>query len=150
MGEDLSDKLIERLITALASQVAVSDPRALTAKAIEALGELSRAEARVFFGSAGHLVHYGSETHELEALIESISNIQRMETDADAALAPGDMVRLVGELPRELNGYDSTWLSETTFVVRYVGPDATVDVQPTLIEDFVIETVPTENLRPTS
>ena len=72
---------------------------------------------------------------------------QRQETAIDAAFAPGDRGRLVGELPVELDGYDSTWLSQTPFVIRYVGPDATADVQPTLLEDYVIETVPIANLR---
>lgn len=58
-------------------------------------------------------------------------------------------MRLVGGLPDGLDGYDPTWLSETPFVIRYVGPDATADVQPTLLEDYVIETVPIENLERT-
>ena len=150
VDEDASNKVIERLINALASQVAASDSRVLAPAAIEAFGELDRAETREIFGSAGHLVHYGSETEELELLMELISKIQRQETDVNAALAPGDVVRLAGELPSGLDGYDSTWLSETPFVIRYVGPDATADVQPALLEDYVIETVPIENLKRTS
>ncbi|MFC7488461.1 hypothetical protein ACOCJ7_08820 [Knoellia sp. CPCC 206453] len=90
MDEDVSESVIARLIAALASQVAVSDPRGLAPAAIEALSDLSRAEAREIFSSAGHLVHYGSETDELEALIESISTNQRRKADAGAALATGD------------------------------------------------------------
>lgn len=147
MDEEVSGKVIERLIRALASQVVASDSRVLAPDAIEAFGGLNRAETREIFGSAGHLVHYGTETEGLELLMELISRIQRQEADVNAALAPGDVVRLVGELPHGLDGYDSTWLSETPFVIRYVGPDATADVQPTLLEDYVIETIPIENLQ---
>jgi len=150
VDEDVSITVIERLICALASQVVASNSRVLAPDAVEAFGGLNRAETRGIFGSAGHLVHYGSETEELELLMELISKIQRQQTDVNVALAPGDVVRLVGELPDVLDGYDSTWLSETPFVIRYVGPDATADVQPTLLEDYVIETVPVENLKRTS
>jgi hypothetical protein len=57
-------------------------------------------------------------------------------------------VRLAGQLPASLAEYDETWLRETVFVVRYVGDDATVDVQPDLNEDYVIQTVPTANVTP--
>jgi hypothetical protein len=55
----------------------------------------------------------------------------------------------VGEPPASLAAYDPTWLRETVFIVRYVGDDATVDVQPELIEDYTIETVPIAIVRPT-
>jgi len=51
-------------------------------------------------------------------------------------------------LPESLAGYDATWLRETVFVVRYVGRDATVDVQPDLTEDYVIATVPAAIVEP--
>ena len=54
---------------------------------------------------------------------------------------PGDEVRLVGEVPVSLANYDETWLRETTFVVRYVGRNAMVGLQPDLIEDYVVATV---------
>jgi hypothetical protein len=61
----------------------------------------------------------------------------------------GDTARLVGELPHNLEAYDPTWLRETVFIVRYVGDDATVDVQPELMDDYVIETVPIALVRST-
>ncbi|ADU11479.1 hypothetical protein ML5_6035 [Micromonospora sp. L5] len=61
---------------------------------------------------------------------------------------PGDEVRLVGEVPESLADYDETWLRETTFVVRYVGRNAMVDLQPDLIEDYVIATVPAASVQP--
>jgi hypothetical protein len=58
---------------------------------------------------------------------------------------PGDEVRLVGELLASLAGYDATWLRDTTFVVRYVGDDETIEVQPVVSENYVIESVPIAN-----
>ncbi|MEK8107139.1 hypothetical protein NKG94_21960 [Micromonospora sp. M12] len=51
-------------------------------------------------------------------------------------------------MPESLADYDETWLRETTFVVRYVGRDATVDVQSDLAEDYVIVTVPAAAVTP--
>jgi len=149
VDEDVSSQVVERLIRALASQVVAPDSRVLAPGAIEAFGGLDRAETRELFGSAGHLVHYGAETEDLELLMELISQVQRQETDVNAALAPGDVVRIVGELPHGLDDYDPSWLSETPFVIRYVGLDATADVQPTLLEDYVMKTIPLENLKRT-
>jgi len=39
-------------------------------------------------------------------------------------------------------------LRETVFVVRYIGDDATVHVQPELTVDYLIETVPIANVEP--
>jgi hypothetical protein len=44
--------------------------------------------------------------------------------------------------------HDPTWLREAVFVVRYVGDDATVDVQTDLTEDYLIETVPIASVQP--
>jgi hypothetical protein len=44
--------------------------------------------------------------------------------------------------------YDETRLRQTVFVVRYVGMDTTVDGQPDLTADYVIETVPAAILDP--
>jgi len=57
-------------------------------------------------------------------------------------------VRLVGELPENLAGYDETWLRRTVFVVRYVSGAPTVDVQSDLAEDYMIATVPTAIVEP--
>jgi hypothetical protein len=64
-------------------------------------------------------------------------------------MVAGDVVRLVGEPSASLAAYDPTWLRETMFPVRCVGDDATVDVQPELIDDYMIETVPIAIVRPT-
>ncbi|MEV2238105.1 hypothetical protein [Micromonospora sp. NPDC049891] len=109
---------------------------------------MSRAQADVIFGQAGHLVHYGAHTEPLKTLIHAIMAIQRDEAPADAAVKPGDDVRLVGEVPQSLADYDEMWLRETTFVVRYVGRNAMVDVQPDLTEDYVIATVPAASVEP--
>jgi hypothetical protein len=77
-----------------------------------------------------------------------ISDIQRGEAAADAAILPGDKVRLAGELPVNLADYDAAWLRETVFVVRHVVDGATVDVQPDLTEDYVIEAVPIAIVKP--
>jgi hypothetical protein len=55
-----ADRLLERLIEALAAQAGASAAPALAPGAVAALSDLSRAEAMLVFGHAGHLVHYGS------------------------------------------------------------------------------------------
>ena len=136
------------MIEALAAQLGISEHSALAPGAIEALTGLSRPEANLIFSHAGHLVHYGADTDPLEILIQLISDIQRGEAAADAAILPGDKVRLAGELPVNLADYDAAWLRETVFVVRHVVDGATVDVQPDLTEDYVIEAVPIAIVKP--
>jgi len=144
---EATEQIIERLIRALAAQLCTSVPPALTPGAVEALTGLSRAEANLIFSHAGHLVHYDADTEPVEILLQLISDIQRRDAAADAAIMPGDEVRLVGEPPASLAGYDATSLRETVFVVRYVGDDATIDVQPDLTEDYLIETVSIANVK---
>jgi len=79
------DSVLERLILALAAQLGASARPALTPGAVEALAGLSRAEAKLIFSHAGHLVHYGADTEPLENLIQLIADIQRGEAAADAA-----------------------------------------------------------------
>jgi hypothetical protein len=137
------ERLIDRLLNALAAQLDSSGNQELAGGALAAFTELNRDEAVRIFGQASHLVHYGSDTEPLQALIQNISAVQRGEAPADASLRPGDEVRLVGELPEGLADYDQTWVRETAFVVRYVDQDeGTLELQPHLSEDFVIETVP--------
>lgn len=116
--EKTAVQVIDRLLAALAAQLHTSGDRALAADAARALADLSRDEAGVIFGQAGHLVHYGVDTEPLETLIHLIAAVQRSETSEDATVRPGDEVRLVGELPESLAGCDTTLLSETVFVVR--------------------------------
>ncbi|MET8197887.1 hypothetical protein [Micromonospora taraxaci] len=146
--EETSELVIDRLLLALAAQVDSSGGPALAAGAAEALTDLSRSEANVIFGRAGHLVHYGADTEPLTTLIHAITAIQRDEAPADATIKPGDEVRLVGEVPESLADYDEMWLRETTFIVRYVGRTTMVDVQPDLTEDYVIATVPVDRVEP--
>lgn len=149
MTYEAAEPVLDRLIQALAAQLDPSANAALTPGAVEALTGLSRAEANLIFGVAGHLVHYGADTEPIEVLIQLISDIQRGEFAPDAAVVPGDEVRLVGDLPASLAArYDATWLRETVFVIRYVGDDATVDVQPDLTEDYLIEAVPIATVKP--
>ncbi|MGX7671238.1 hypothetical protein [Plantactinospora sp. DSM 117369] len=143
--EQATENVIDRLLLALAAQL---DTSALAPGAVEAFADLSRAEAHLIFGQAGHLVHYGADTEPLQTLIHAISAVQRREAPEDAAVRPGDAVRLVGELPESLAGYDETWLRESVFVVRYVGRSPMVDVQSQLTEDYVIATVPAASVEP--
>lgn len=140
------ERAVNRLLWAMAEQVAASEPPALAPRAAAALAELTRAEAGAIFGCAGHLVHYDADTPALETLVRLISDIQRGEAGADDAIVPGDGVRLVGELPAPLAQYDQNLLREMVFIVRYVGDDDTIDVQPTFDDDYVIETVPAGNV----
>ena len=144
MDDDEAEPVVERLIEALAAQVAASP--GLAPGAVEALSDLSRSDRRWIFGVAGHLVHYGVDTEPLEELIKLITDIQRGAARPDAPILPGDEVRLVGDLPANLADYDAKWLRETVFVVRFVGGDGTIDVQPLLTDDYVIETVPTASV----
>ena len=145
---DATERVIDRLLRALAGQLGTSKEPALTPDAVEALSGLRRAEAQLLFGHAGHLVHYGTDTEALEALIHLITAVQRDEAPVDAAVKPGDEVRLVGELPESLAEYDETILRETVFVVRYVSKAPTVEVQTDLTVDYTVETVPASALRP--
>ena len=146
--EETAELVIDRLLRALAAQLHTSGSPTLAAGAVEALADLSRAQADVTFGQAGHLVHYGADTEPLKTLIHAITAIQCDEAPADAVVKPGDEVRLVGEAPESLADYDETRLRETTFIVRYVGRNAMVGLQPDLIEDYVIATVPAASVQP--
>ncbi|WP_236145522.1 hypothetical protein [Verrucosispora sp. SN26_14.1] len=55
--EETTERIIDRLLLALAAQLDTSGGPALAAGAAEALADLSRAQADVIFGQAGHLVH---------------------------------------------------------------------------------------------
>lgn len=59
------------------------------------------------------------------------------------------LARLVEELlPDEMRTEVSWWWDEVTWVVRHVGDDETVDVQPELAMEYLIETVPVAAVRP--
>lgn len=88
---------------------------------VEALAGLSRSEAGLIFGQAGHLVHYGADTEPLKSLIALIASGQRGEAPDGARVRPGDEVRLVGDPPESVAEVDETWLRETRFAVRHVG-----------------------------
>ncbi len=141
-AEDIAESVIDRLLLALAAQLAQSKEPVLAVGAAEALADLSRAEAEHIFGQAGHLVHYGADTEPLETLIHSISGVLRAEAPEDAPFKPGDEVRLVGALPESLAEYDEMSLRQINFTVRYVGRGPTIDVQSDLAEDYMIATVP--------
>ncbi len=148
MTDEGVDSVLARLIEALAAQVDASEHSALAPGAVEALTGLSRSEAGLIFGHAGHLVHYGTDTEPIETLIQLISDIQRHEAERDAAILPGDRVRLAGELPTSVTDHGATRPRETVFTVRYVGDDATIDVQPDLTEDYTITSVPIATVQP--
>jgi hypothetical protein len=144
IDDEVRDRVVDRLIEALAAQV---ENGALAPGAMAALSYLSRAEARVIFGAAGHRVHYdGSEP--IAKLIKLVSDVQRATADADAVIRAGDEVRVVQELlPVEARSGVSWW-DEVAYVIRYVGDDQTVDVQAELTMEYVIETVPAGAVRP--
>ena len=75
MDPEVAEAVVGRLLLALAEQWSAS----LLPEAPEAFADLSRAEAQVLFGVAGHLVHYGTETESLGALISVITATQRLE-----------------------------------------------------------------------
>ncbi|GAA2889885.1 hypothetical protein Acy02nite_32550 [Actinoplanes cyaneus] len=138
--EDISAIVIDRLLQALAAQLGASGE--LTAGAAGALADLSRAEAGVIFGQAGHLAHYGYEDLPLETLIRAITAVQRRDVPQDAPFKPGDEVRLVGELPEVFAGHHEALLREIVFVVRFAGRGPDLEIQSDLAEDWMIATVP--------
>lgn len=148
IDDDVREHVLDRLIEALAAQVDIAESRALAPGAVAALADLSRAEVRLIFGAAGHRVHYeGAEP--IARLIKLMSDVQRAAADADAVLRVGDDVRVVQELlPVEARSGVS-WSDDVAYVVRYVGDDQTVDVQPELTIEYLIETVPAVAVRPT-
>lgn len=143
MTDESTDRFVERLVKVLAAQVEASATPGLAPGAVAALSGLRRDEAGLIFGHVGHLVHYGVDTEGLENLARLVSGRQRGEAGADDAIRPGDQVRLVGELPAEMAGYDQDILREW----RFVGSDGTVDVQPAFTDDYFIETVPVTAVR---
>jgi hypothetical protein len=147
IDDDVRDQVLDRLIEALAAQVDAGESRSLAPGAVAALADLSRAEVRLIFGAAGHRVHYeGAEP--IARLIELMSDGQRATADVDAVMRPGDEVHVVPELlPVEARSGVS-WQEEVVYVVRYVGDDQTVDVQPELTTEYLIETVPAVAVRP--
>ncbi len=142
----MTDEVLNRLIDALAAQVEATAGRTLAPGAAVALADLTRDESRLIFAAAGHDVHYGTDNQRTADLIRLITDVQRPA--AGASLRPGDEVHLVQELlpPEDRSGVP--WGDGVTYVVRYVGDDGTVDVQPELTEDYVIETVPVAAIRP--
>lgn len=148
IDDDVQERVLDRLIEALAAQVETAESRTLAPGAVAALSDLSRAEARLIFGAAGHRVHYEG-TEPIARLIKLMSEVQRAAADADAVIRAGDEVHVVQELlPVEARSSVSWW-DEVTYVVRYVGDDETVDVQAELTMEYVIETVPAVAVRPT-
>ncbi len=145
--DDVRDRVLDRLIEALAAQVENAEDRALAPGAVAALSDLSRAETRLIFGAAGHLVHY-DDAEPVAQLIELMSDVQRSSAGGDAIIRAGDNVRLAQELlPVEVRS-TVPWWDEVTYVVRYVGDDQTVDVQPDLTMEYLIETVPAVAVKP--
>jgi hypothetical protein len=147
IDDDVREQVLDRLIEALAAQVDVSASRSLAPGAVAALADLSRAEVRLIFGAAGHRVHYdGAEP--IARLIKLMSDVQRSAADVDAVMRAGDEVLVVQELlPVEARSGVSWW-DEVVYVVRYVGDDQTIDVQPELTMEYLIETVPAVAVRP--
>jgi hypothetical protein len=146
IDDDVRERVLDRLIEALAAQIEVAGSRTLAPGAAAALGNLSRAETRLIFSAAGHRIHYeGSEP--IARLIKLLSEVQRSAADPDAVIRAGDEVQVVQELlPAEARSGVSWW-DEVSYVVRYVGDDQTVDVQAELTMDYVIETVPAVAVR---
>ncbi|HYN93507.1 MAG TPA: hypothetical protein VES42_06630 [Pilimelia sp.] len=53
IDDDVQERVLDRLIEALAAQVEIAESRTLAPGAVAALSDLSRAEARLIFGAAG-------------------------------------------------------------------------------------------------
>ncbi|WP_088994631.1 hypothetical protein [Micromonospora echinaurantiaca] len=68
MTYEAPDRILDRLIEAIAAQLGTSEHSALAPVAVEALTGLSRPEANLIFSHDGHLVHYGTNTAPLEIL----------------------------------------------------------------------------------
>ena len=134
------ENFIERLIMALAEQVQTSATPGLTPEARAVLAGLSRFEARKFFGITGHLAHYGN-LPAVESLAKLVGNSQRTEDPGGDGVQVGDRVRLVGPSPVGVATDSDAWLRATVFSVCFVDEDGTVDIQPDLLEDYVIMTV---------
>lgn len=94
MIDDARDEVLNRLIEALAAQLEIAEDRTLAPGAVAALADLSRAEVRLIFGTAGHRVHYDADTEPIATLIRLISDVQRAAAAADAVIRPGDEVHL--------------------------------------------------------
>jgi hypothetical protein len=128
-------QLLERVLTALAEQLDASGP--MTRERL-GLGELNRSEMRLVAGVAGHLVHYDyGLDHPLARLLDAVTDAARQESIERGLVnkwLPGDRVYL----------NDGRW--SRPHVVRFVGDDGTLDVQPYLLDDYVIETVPSESV----
>jgi hypothetical protein len=148
IDDEVYERVLDRLIEVLAAQVDVGGSRTLAPGAVAALADMSRAEARLIFGAAGHLVHYDADAEPIATLIRLISDAQRSVAGTDAVIRPGDEVRLDRDLLPDQASNNVPWWDEVTYVVRYVGDDETVDVQPELTMDYVVETVPAASLRP--
>lgn len=140
-------RLVDRLIRALAAQVASCEPPVLTPAAAATVADMSRGEARLIYGTVGHSVHYDSD-ESMRVLIRIISDAHRVAAPADAALRPGDAIKLIGERLSDPAEVGQACLDEIVYVIRYVPDDGTVDVQPDLIWDYIVETVPASALMP--
>ncbi|GAB1690984.1 hypothetical protein [Krasilnikovia sp. M28-CT-15] len=148
IDDDVRERVLDRLIEALAAQIEIAESRTLAPEAAAALADLSRAETRLIFGAAGHHVHYeGSEP--IARLIKLLSDVQRSAADPDAVIRAGDEVQVVQELLPEEARSGVSWWDEVSYVVRYVGDDQTVDVQADLTMEYVVETVPAVAVRTT-
>ena len=142
----MSERFVERILLSLAAQVATAGPAGIAPEALDALSDLTRYEARTFFGVAGHLVHYDG-VPGLASLAQMVEEAQRAEATRRDGLLPGDRVRLVGELQADFANHDEEWLRQMVFTIRYVGDDETVDIQPDFQEGYIIETVAVSHLR---
>lgn len=132
--DEASESVIERLVEALAAQVGLARG-ALAGETAEALSGLARDEAEVFFGSAGHLVHYGPATVRREAvasLIAVVTDLQRVD-DEPRAFKPGDRV-VLDQNQTDMEG-------GPVLVVRHVDQEGTLLLQPDLNQDYLLRSV---------
>lgn len=138
--EEASESVIDRLLEALAAQLAEGAP-ALSAGAAEALTGLSQEEAEVVFGSAGHLVHYGPTIADGDAVVSLIGVVTGLQRNAGEAsgIEPGDRVLVDGATNARPG---------TVFVVRFADSGGNLLVQPDLVEDYVLELVSSTRVRP--
>ena len=134
LSDGASESVIERLVEALAAQLALAGG-VLADETAQALSGLASKEAAVFFGCAGHLVHYGPATvgqGAVESLIAVVTDLQRVDDDP-RAFEPGDRVVLDQGRTDAKGG--------SVLVVRHVDEEGTLLLQPDLDEDYVVRSV---------
>lgn len=130
----MQEALTEVLVRALAADGRISSA------GLEALVHAPPAIIRSLLAVAGHLVHYGAEpeAERVSALFEQIiAELRRLSPPHE--FLPGDQVELRVDLPKLKAG--------TTMRVLLVGARDLELGHPSLLDDYLIHTVPLSAVR---